>query len=212
MLSWWRDILLGNVKTIVGGLIVAGLGFLWIHARGYTETLIENYVTKIISQNLEKDKELREKINKVVEQGRQSEVGATAAGSFTLTPLSRTYNVYLYCPPGHTPKLYYELSEFTKTRFVEAQSGSSKWRLKQQDSIPLLPCNANAAPSDDPIASQDIETGNRERHEIDDVIAVTFQLSGADVDQAVATGNNSQNLTIDVRYAAFVSPVIKIGK
>jgi hypothetical protein len=210
-LSWLREFVLGNVKTIVGGALLTGLTLLWLNARSYTQGLFEDYVTGVIAQNLEKNEALREKIIKVIEQGRKHEVGATTVGRFTLTPSSRTYNVYIYCPPGHTPKLYYDLSEYTKTRFVEAQAGNSKWTLKQQSSIPLPPCGITTnASSGDPLALQGIDVGNTERHEIDDLIAVTFQLSGPDVDQAVIAGTNSQNLAIDVRYAAFVSPAIKI--
>lgn len=216
-LSWLRNFALDNALKIVGGLILTALGLLWYNARNYTETVInervESYVSEMISKNVEKNEALKKKILEIVKQDRKFEAGATIAGSFTLTPSNRSNTVYIFCPPNHTPKLYYDLSEFTKTRYVQAQATNLPLRtLKQEDSIPLHTCpsgndNSSATPSED-----DAEEQASERNKIDEIIAITFQLAGPDVTRAVTTGQNPDNISIDVRYAAFVSPAITIGK
>jgi hypothetical protein len=214
-LSWLRGILIKNITTIAGTLILGLLTLLWYKTKDYTQTLINNradaYITALIEKGIDSNQQIKAKILDIVHQDRKFEAGATIAGSFTLTPFDRTYTLYIFCPPGHTPKLYYELSEFTKTRYVEAQSTNlARTKLKQASSIPLSACPSS---KDEFSATPSLADENAsEQSETDEIIAITFQLSGPEVDEVVKTKENPNNISIDVRYAAFVSPAIMIKK
>ena len=192
LLSWTSELFSSNAKTIISGAILVPLltaGYLLL--KGYAVDKIDGHINNVISKRL------------------QGEVGSLVAGKFILSPVNRSNNVYIYCPLGHEAKLYYKLNEFTSGRYVEMQGHcKSLKRLENQIGVIDIKCTQ----CEDP---QGVELFERQHIEMDDLLGVTFQLSGPDVDERlneIKSGTISAIqqpiIEIEVSYTVLVAPTI----
>jgi len=190
----------GIVAVVVA---IAGFGYEMVRTR-YNDSLDEHVLTMmkkekfaagildLVKKEFEKPKGgvLSDSLRAALSALRQDEVGALSAGSFTLSQDRRTYNLYIYAPSGHQAHLDFDfdwVGQAPQPIVAVFPNGKSMTFMKSPRgvmSIPLPKAGEQTA----------FET---ERGQLSNLYSITFQV------------NQTMTGSVDIKYAAFVAPVIE---